>query len=106
MKDEGNNRIDRPSADVRASGPGPNRPARPRRLSLPQYHLWTTDRRARDHYWVEASSEDVARRLVMLNADPEAEDARIWRCMRSREQRAPEGLIATSGGDPIVIVKR
>jgi len=55
---------------------------------------------------VEASSEDVARRLVMLNADPEAEDARIWRCMRSREQRAAEGLIVTSSGDPIVIVKR
>ena len=106
MKDDRNDSADRPAADIRASGPDQQRPARPRQLSLPQYHLWTTGQRARKHYWVEASSEDMARRLVMLNADPQAEDARIWQCMRSREQRAPEGLIVPGLGDPIVIVKR
>ena len=102
MKDDRNDQVEL-SADIRASGPGQKRTAKPRRL--PQYHLWTTDRRARNHYWVEASSEDVARRLVMLNADSQAEDARIWRCMRSRDQRAREGLIVSDVGDLIVIAK-
>lgn len=97
---------DRRPAAIPTSGPDKMRPAGPGQLSLPQYHLWTTDQRAINRYWVAASSEDVARRLVMLNADPQAEDARIWHCRRSRERRAPEGLIVTGLSDPIVIVKR
>ena len=73
---------------------------------MSQYHLWATDQRPVSQFWIEASSEDVARRLVRLNADPQAEGIRIWCCARTQDKRAPEGFIVTSGGASIVIVKR
>jgi hypothetical protein len=59
------------------------------------FHLWRCDDDDADSYWVAATTEDEARRLVALNVDeaPDAEDRMRFDCGPSNRTAPAAGMI-------------
>ncbi len=74
---------------------------------MPYYRV----RSARDigeSYWLLATSENEARRIIALNVEAarEARDARKFECAPSTQKQPPEGLIYRRFHGPLSIEER
>ena len=73
---------------------------------MPHYCLRPQDGTAHDSYWVLASTEEEARRLIGLNAAPSATNPEKYDCLVDNKHMPPLGVILKGDGHTITISQR
>ncbi|MCC7049616.1 MAG: hypothetical protein IT562_23100 [Alphaproteobacteria bacterium] len=73
---------------------------------MPYFCVWSTEDDAREMFWLMASNELEACRLVALNAPPRYADPATLKCALNASKAPPPDFILDRRGNATPIVKR